>query len=931
MKTNIKTTDFFNSLYNNSEGYIEIRAISNNKKSIFIKTSDLGLKIDKVIEEFNEKYNCYFGVALRGINNNGKKENCTVLTALFVDIDYGKEGHKKESIFPDYDTAFNLIEKYPIKPTFIVHTGHGFQLYWKLKDPVNLNSESIPQIEGILKQLSLSIGGDFTHNIDRIFRIPGTLNIKTENHVPCTIFEYNEKNVYTLDEIKNHPIFEVQFDKIYKDSKLMRYIFGIVDKDIDRSQYDEKIIYQLLTKGLSENEIKIIFNYYPTTGKYLERMANDPKGANSYLNHSIEKAINYYSSNITNPELLRKCTLNNDNEEPENTKIIYLDNKHYLNIDNNKTGYYEINQDGDSRLTNFLIIIEEQIKDSIKHDGEIFYNLVIDLGTEKIKVKNVDPNALSTSQRIIEFVNKYCGTKALIFNQKNILPNLIKIHNQSAKTYELLEFGYNEDLSAYYTPNLKIDKNGIYPCENKILESDSDVIKNLDFPYNQFNINDAIDKLNDIVEAYESNEILAAIGSFALPIVYPFTNANQKPYIVFLGPSGCGKTTMLKFINSFYSTSKTLKSWTSTITSLEVIGNQSKDVVFAVDDLKAQNFPDDSAIRRFMSCLQNYADGTSRSRANVDLSIKDDTIIRGILIISGEDVVVKESSTAARGIRVFMLVKNPNFQLIQKIESQYSYYRGITPYFIKYVLRNKDKISSIYNDCITQLSDYASTKNYSGANVPRLINNLSLIITAYKMFYMFLSEYEKQEILNSVESNYQNISIELFDYNYSLIEEKKPEEKYLTTVLELISIQKDHIIDIDNPEKQISPKTIPLIALSKNDINKTYQVLFFGRGFDYVDEYLRPKGGIGCEYSTVVETLYQQGKCYKKSSNRLNFGLNNITKTYYGFILTEEIDGLKDAIGIPADYKLVIGKRESKMFSSNEESKENKQMNNSIF
>lgn len=82
-------------------------------------------------------------------------------THLYVDVDT-----------PD-EQALTKLQNYTPKPSTIIFSGGGYQAFWALEKP----SQDFVRIERINKALAADLGGDHCHNIDRIMRVPGTINI----------------------------------------------------------------------------------------------------------------------------------------------------------------------------------------------------------------------------------------------------------------------------------------------------------------------------------------------------------------------------------------------------------------------------------------------------------------------------------------------------------------------------------------------------------------------------------------------------------------------------------------------------------------------------------------------------------------------------------------------------------------------------------
>ena len=67
-------------------------------------------------------------------------------------------------------------------PTVIVFSGGGYQGFWRLEEPIPINGD-LAQAEDAKRynqRLETLFGADQCHNIDRIMRLPGTVNVPDE-------------------------------------------------------------------------------------------------------------------------------------------------------------------------------------------------------------------------------------------------------------------------------------------------------------------------------------------------------------------------------------------------------------------------------------------------------------------------------------------------------------------------------------------------------------------------------------------------------------------------------------------------------------------------------------------------------------------------------------------------------------------------------
>lgn len=106
--------------------------------------------------------NLYFHVnALRKTVQHKKAAKNDVAEALFVHVDI------------DETDAHDRILSFAPPPTVVVFSGGGYHAYWKLADPAS----DLTRVEAVNMAVANTLGGDKCHNIDRIMRLPGTVNI----------------------------------------------------------------------------------------------------------------------------------------------------------------------------------------------------------------------------------------------------------------------------------------------------------------------------------------------------------------------------------------------------------------------------------------------------------------------------------------------------------------------------------------------------------------------------------------------------------------------------------------------------------------------------------------------------------------------------------------------------------------------------------
>lgn len=143
--------------------------------------------------DLSGKMHVYYGVGLRKSNGGGKKADVGCVTALWADVDFKDVPQ---------DAAREKIKSFPIPPSACVRSGGGVHVYWFLVYPAFESSFGVVESinAGILGALGAQLG---TQNVDRILRVPGTLNIKGRygaTKPTCEVAWWKPEKRYPLDQ-----------------------------------------------------------------------------------------------------------------------------------------------------------------------------------------------------------------------------------------------------------------------------------------------------------------------------------------------------------------------------------------------------------------------------------------------------------------------------------------------------------------------------------------------------------------------------------------------------------------------------------------------------------------------------------------------------------------------------------------------------------
>lgn len=166
------------------EGPWCLTAINPDKKGLETRTFRPGdtEECERWISERNGKLNLYFHVnpVLGLLTKKAEREQIAALTYLHVDIDPKKgvdiDG-EQQRILGLLTVGLKKLQL-PI-PTFVTFSGGGYQAFWKLDQPLQINGQLTvaEDVKLYNKQLEILFHADNCHNIDRIMRLPGTVNL----------------------------------------------------------------------------------------------------------------------------------------------------------------------------------------------------------------------------------------------------------------------------------------------------------------------------------------------------------------------------------------------------------------------------------------------------------------------------------------------------------------------------------------------------------------------------------------------------------------------------------------------------------------------------------------------------------------------------------------------------------------------------------
>lgn len=163
--------------------------------------------------------NLYFSVnqTTRALDKKATKADIARVEFLHVDLDprAGEDlASERERIRKRLNGSLAADGIPP--PSFIIDSGGGYQAFWRLAEPIELDGDpaKVEDAERYSIELACKLGGDATHNIDRIMRLPGggltnwptvKKQEKGREPAPTKLYDWPAAEPYPLAAFKQAP------------------------------------------------------------------------------------------------------------------------------------------------------------------------------------------------------------------------------------------------------------------------------------------------------------------------------------------------------------------------------------------------------------------------------------------------------------------------------------------------------------------------------------------------------------------------------------------------------------------------------------------------------------------------------------------------------------------------------------------------------
>src|ERR1700694_1440644 len=108
---------------------------------------------------------------------HGKAKEAEVSTVRFLHVDADlPAGTAPDDVETVRAELLAKIKAAPLVPSLIINSGNGFGLFWELAEPVTVTAKNLEDVKTRNIALADQLGGDDCENLDRVMRLPFTVN-----------------------------------------------------------------------------------------------------------------------------------------------------------------------------------------------------------------------------------------------------------------------------------------------------------------------------------------------------------------------------------------------------------------------------------------------------------------------------------------------------------------------------------------------------------------------------------------------------------------------------------------------------------------------------------------------------------------------------------------------------------------------------------
>jgi hypothetical protein len=583
----------------------------------------------------------------------------------------------------------------------------------------------------------------------------------------------------------------------------------------------------------------------------------------------------------------------------EDGRFMLYENKGHL-----ENGEMVWKEYGISITDNFYIVIDEDVEfdDGIEKIHRWQGKIIVKDRSQEYPF-DVDGRLFANSQDMSKLLIGIAGTQVSFDNNK-----LKDIRNAAIGTSDIIlrrvsqVFGWHGS-KVYQTQSSMIVKDGVKKMEEGNVDlSDIGHARHLDMVAMKDSEFKSIGEhiVKDLMNMHERYPMDCLFGfTFLAPIASRIINSEGwsggRVGMWIVGGSGCGKTyTSILFQNFFgdFKGEKSVFSWLGTPYSIQEGGYHFKDTLYMVDDFKIAHFSQ-SSLNSVVMVLQNYADGTARTRLGPDMNLKEGKPIRGSILITGEDLLDDVSSVMARYHVVRMDKDYINRDAGRSSYKHRSLYSGFMGRYIAWLMKDTKVISKIVRRIEEKKDRFIGDR--TSANIDRISQSFAYNLVGFEMFCRFLEEngfISAKKRIEMVKIHKNDLFLHI-DKNVMDVKDATVSEVFINTLTDLINsgAVQIHNVGVDKPTAYGKDEYVGFDDLDE-------YIYFFGNPvWNAVNKAVGSGKGLTNSKTNLMNELVKRGIMIPHLKKDGTKGGNTCNKSFYGnAVVVWKI--LKSALGL---------------------------------